>query len=91
MEKFFEKNPNEKLNIIKSIEENTIKNFRPSTSYLPSYLIHKEQNPIADAIKNVYSNKIKSHQNRRRNKKRKMEQYFEALDKNDGSSNKIKF
>ena len=91
MEKFFKENPREKENIIKTIEENTIKT-RPSVSFLPSYLIHSEHNIIADAIKKEYKDKPRyNNKNKRRNKKKKMEQYFEALDKGDGSQNLIKF
>ena len=90
MEKFFEENPKEKENIIRTIQENTIKNFSPSVSFLPSYLIHNENNVIADAIKKEYKSKP-VHKNRWKNKKKKMEQYFEALDKGDGSQNLIKF
>ena len=91
MEKFFKENPKEKENVIRTIQENTIKNFRPSVSFLPSYLIHNENNVIADAIKKEYKSKPVKSNNRRKNKKKKMEQYFEALDKGDGSQNLIKF
>jgi len=91
MEKFFKENPKEKEMVIKTIQENTITNFRPSVSFLPSYLIHSENNIIANAIKKEYKEKHKHNNNRRRNKKKKMEQYFEALDKGDGSQNLIKF
>ena len=92
MEDFFKKNPQEKVNIIKAIEENKIKNFRPGTGYIPSYLIHQESNQIAEAIRNTYSNPTHiSRRNRRRNKKGKMEEYFEALDKGDGSHEFVKF
>ena len=91
MEKFFKENPKEKEMVIKTIQENTITNFRPSVSFLPSYLIHSENNVIANAIKKEYKEKHRHNNNRRRNKKKKMEQYFEALDKGDGSQNLIKF
>ena len=91
MEKFFKENPKEKENVIRTIQENTIKTFRPSVSFLPSYLIHSENNVIADAIKKQYKDKPRHNINKRRNKKKKMEQYFEALDKGDGSQNLIKF
>jgi hypothetical protein len=91
MEKFFKENPKEKEMVIKTIQENTITNFRPSVSFLPSYLIHSENNVIANAIKKEYKKKHRHNNNRRRNKKKKMEQYFEALDKGDGSQNLIKF
>ena len=91
MQKFFKENPKERENIIRNIDENTIKNFSPSVTFLPSYLIHSENNIIANAIKKEYKEKHRHNNNRRRNKKKKMEQYFEALDKGDGSQNLIKF
>ena len=91
MEKFFKDNPKEKENVIKTIQENTIQSYAPSVSFLPSYLIHNENNVIANAIKKQYKDKPRHNNNRRRNKKKKMEQYFEALDKGDGSQNLIKF
>ena len=90
MQKFFKENPKERENIIRNIEENTIKNYSPSVSFLPSYLIHSENNVIADAIKKEYKD-TKRNKNKRRKKQKKMEQYFEALDKGDGSQNLIKF
>ena len=90
MQKFFKDNPKERENIIRNIEENTIKNFNPSVTFLPSYLIHNENNVIADAIKKEYKD-TKRNRNKRRKKQKKMEQYFEALDKGDGSQNLIKF
>jgi hypothetical protein len=91
MEKFFKDNPKEKENVIRTIQENTIQSYGPSVSFLPSYLIHNENNVIANAIKKQYKDKPRHNNNRRRNKKKKMEQYFEALDKGDGSQNLIKF
>ena len=95
MAEFFRQNPNEKMNVVKNIEENTLVNNRQSCTYLPSYLIHKESNVIADAIKEQYKNKKKHMQNNKNTKKyckkKKMEQYFEALDKGDGSQDLIKF
>ena len=90
MQKFFNDNPKERENIIRNIDENTIKNFSPSVNFLPSYLIHSENNVIADAIKKEYKD-TKRNKNKRRKKQKKMEQYFEALDKGDGSQNLIKF
>ena len=92
MQKFFKDNPKERENIIRNIEENTIKNFSPSVTFLPSYLIHSENNVIADAIKKEYKDSNKNRNNKKRRKKqKKMEQYFEALDKCDGSQNLIQF
>ena len=90
MQKFFNDNPKERENIIRNIDENTIKNFSPSVTFLPSYLIHSENNVIADAIKKEYKD-TKRNKNKRRKKQKTMEQYFEALDKGDGSQNLIKF
>ncbi len=59
MQKFFKENPKERENIIRNIEENTIKNYSPSVSFLPSYLIHSENNVIADAIKKEYKDNTK--------------------------------
>ena len=92
MQKFFKDNPKERENIIRNIEENTIKNFSPSVTFLPSYLLHSENNVIADAIKKEYKDSNKNRNNKKRRKKqKKMEQYFEALDKGDGSQNLIQF
>ena len=90
MQKFFKENPKERENIVKNIDENTIKSFAPSVSFLPSYLVHNENNVIADAIKKEYKDK-KRNNNKRRKKQKKMELYFEALDKGDGSQNLIQF
>ena len=91
MQKFFKDNPKERENIIRNIEENTIKNYSPSVSFLPSYLIHSENNVIADAIKKEYKDNTKKNNKNRRKKQKKMEKYFEALDKGDGSQNLIQF
>ena len=91
MQKFFKENPKERENIIRNIEENTIKNYSPSVSFLPSYLIHSENNVIADAIKKEYKDNTKKNNKNRRKKQKKMEKYFEALDKGDGSQNLIQF
>ena len=91
MQKFFKENPKERENIIRNIEENTIKNYSPSVSFLPSYLIHSENNVIADAIKKEYKGNTKKNNKNRRKKQKKMEKYFEALDKGDGSQNLIQF
>lgn len=89
MKSYFENNPQEKQIVLNTIANNSIKNFKPSASYLPSYLIHEESNfnPFANAINKQYKEKNIT----RRNKKGKMEQYLEALDKNDGSANMINF
>jgi len=71
MQKFFKDNPKERENIIRNIEENTIKNFSPSVTFLPSYLIHSENNVIADAIKKEYKDSNKNRNNKKRRKKTK--------------------
>jgi hypothetical protein len=90
MADFFQSHPDEKLKIVNSIQENTVKNFKPSSAYLPAYLIHQNQNQISKAIQNNYGHVTKSN-GRRRKGKGKMELYFEGLDKNDGTSEQIKF
>lgn len=52
MEDYFKKNPNEKKQIVKSIQENSIQKFKPSAAFLPSYLIHDEtkDNAIAQVF-----------------------------------------
>ncbi len=89
MQDYFKQHPEERKNVIKAIDQNSIKSIKPSASYLPSYLIHHEiegNNVIANAIKQNYKNKPQ-----RRKNKGKMEKYLESLDKNDGSENLIKF
>lgn len=88
MEEYFNQNPKEKENVITAIEENRITNVRPSSAYLPSYLIHQDNNAIADAIRSIY---VTGRRNRRRNKRGKMEKYCEALDKGDESHQVIDF
>lgn len=84
---YFKAHPEEKLKVIKSIEENSVKINKPSASFLPGYLVHENQNPIANAIKENYGKK----QGRRREVRGKMEKYLEALDKDDGSAQLLKF
>lgn len=94
MQNYFKSHPEERKNVIKSIEKNSIKSFKPSASYLPSYLIHEENNnsnnAIANAIKQNYGQqRVNKHQ--RRKLKGKMDRYLESLEKNDGSAENIKF
>jgi hypothetical protein len=42
MEKYFEANPEERLNIISAIKENNYYTIKASATYLPSYLIHQQ-------------------------------------------------
>ncbi len=52
MQEYFKSHPEEKRSIIKSISENSIKSFKPSAGYIPSYLIHDENknNDIAQVL-----------------------------------------
>jgi len=91
MQDYFKEHPEEKKNVIKAIDENSIKSIKPSALFLPSYLIHNESNGdniIADAIKKTYA---KSSKSAKRKGKGKMEKYLESLEEADGSENSIKF
>ena len=79
MQKFFKENPKERENIIRNIEENTIKNYSPSVSFLPSYLIHSENNVIADAIKKEYKDNTKKNNKNRRKKQKKWKNILKHL------------
>lgn len=103
MQDYFKSNPEEKTKIIKAIQENSIKGFKPSASFLPSYLIHQEikdgteGNIIEQAINNNYAGKLNESKKKvlmkmeKRKKKGKMEKYLEGLEKNDGTHEEIKF
>lgn len=56
MKNYFNENPNEKSQIIKTINENSIKRYKPSVGFLPSYLIHdnNKDNVIKSAIEESY-------------------------------------
>lgn len=90
MEAYFKSHPEERKMVLKAISDNSIKSYKPSTSYLPSYLVHDDtkKNMFADAINKEYGEQ-KSFRNRRN--KGKMEQYLEGLDKGDGTEAQIKF
>lgn len=89
MQDYFKSHPQEKITVIRSIQENSIKSFKPSAAYIPSYLVHNQEdnNIIANAIKTNYGNG----KGRRRNNKGTMEKYMENLEKNDGSHELVKF
>ena len=100
MQDYFKSHPEEKIKVIKSIEVNSIKGFKPSATYLPSYLIHKEEgadlsNPFTKAIKKNYSdvknNQVERKSNNERKKKGTMEKYFESLERTDGTAENFKF
>ena len=56
MKSYFDSNPDEKDRVIKTINENSIKKYRPSVGFLPSYLVHEEQknNVVQSAIEESY-------------------------------------
>jgi hypothetical protein len=87
MEDYFKTHPEEKKQVVKAINDNSIKRIKPSASYLPSYLIHDDKsNAVSEAISMKYGKG-----GIRNKKKGKMEEYFEALEKEDGSAALIKF
>jgi hypothetical protein len=87
MEDYFKTHPEEKKQVVKAINENSIKRIKPSASFLPSYLIHDDKsNAITEAISMKYGKGGSRHK-----KKGKMEEYFEALEKGDGTHDLIKF
>jgi hypothetical protein len=88
MQDYFKSNPKEREQVIKAINDNSIKRVKPSASYLPSYLIHEQKsNEISQAISMNYG----ENSGRRGKKGKKMESYLEALEKNDGTAELIKF
>ena len=42
MERYFKSNPEEKILVIKTIQDCNINTNRPSITYLPNYIIHEE-------------------------------------------------
>lgn len=89
MKQYFDSNPNEKNAVISAIQENSIRRFKPSATYLPSYLIHKEtqENVIKNVIDATYNDNGNSLSGRKRRKPGKMEKYLEALDNNEQEIN----
>jgi hypothetical protein len=90
MQEYFKSHPEEKIKVVKAIEENTIKGIKPSSAFLPNYLIHGDNsnNAIAQAIKHKYGKQRVSKYNKG---KGKMEKYLESLEKNDGTHEMFKF
>ncbi len=91
MQEYFKSHPEEKLKIVKAIDLNSIKGFKPSATFLPSYLIHQENNyssnnQIAKAIGKNFKDATKKNTKRR---KGRMEEYLEELDKEDGKPEEI--
>jgi len=56
MQNYFRENPQEKLEVIRTIQENSIKIVKPSVGYLPSYLVHDDhkENVVKSAIEESY-------------------------------------
>jgi hypothetical protein len=83
MEEYLKTHPEEKKQIVKAINDNSIKRIKPSASFLPSYLVHDEKsNAISEAISMKYGKGGVI----RNKKKGKMEEYFEALEKEDSAA-----
>lgn len=98
MEKYFKSHPDEKMNIVNAIKENNYYTVKNSANYLPSYLIHEDTkgNNIEKAIVNNYGKESQPPKkdydsNQRRKKKSKLQEYLEAVEKNDGSEKNIIF
>lgn len=81
---YFEAHPDEKDKVIRTINENSIRRYRPSVGYLPSYLVHQEnkENVVKTAIEEKYFIGKK-----RKNKGKKIEKEEEDKDKEDSNSN----
>jgi hypothetical protein len=92
MQEYFQSHPDDKVKVIKAIEENSIQCIKPSASFLPNYLIHDDlkNNQIAQAIKTNYGTQRLSKYKRRKGKGT-MEKYLDGLEKNDGSHEIVKF
>jgi hypothetical protein len=56
MKKYFKDNADEKSQVIQAINKNSIKVFKPSVGYLPSYLVHdkNKDNVVKSAIEETY-------------------------------------
>ena len=56
LKSYFDAHPDEKDKVIKTINENSIRKYRPSVGYLPSYLVHEEnkENVVKSAIEEKY-------------------------------------
>jgi hypothetical protein len=89
MQDYFKTHPKEKDQVIKAINDNSIRRVKPSASYLPSYLIHDQKhNDISQAISMNYGNEAEG---RGHKKGKKMDAYLEALEKNDGTAELVNF
>jgi hypothetical protein len=91
MQDYFKSHPDEKVKVVRAIEENSIKCVKPSAGFLPNYLIHDDikNNQIAQAISTNYG-KQRMNKFKKRKGKGTMEKYIDSLDKNDGSHSNIK-
>jgi hypothetical protein len=72
---YFQDNPDEKERVIRTINENSIKKFRPSVGFLPGYLIHEnnKNSVVQSAIEESYFIGKKRKKNEKNEKeKRKM-------------------
>ncbi len=56
MKNYFKDNQEERNQVVKTIAENSIRTYKPSVGYLPSYLVHEENkdNVIKSAIEESY-------------------------------------
>lgn len=66
LKNYFRDHPNEREQVVKTINDNSIKVFKPSVGYLPSYLVHEnnKDNVVKNAIEESYfANKKKKASN----------------------------
>lgn len=56
MKNYFRDNQEERNQVVKTIAENSIRSYKPSVGYLPSYLVHEENkdNVVKSAIEESY-------------------------------------
>lgn len=56
MKGYFQAHPDEKQQVIKAINQNSIRVYKPSVGFLPSYLVHEENknNVVQSAIEESY-------------------------------------
>ena len=98
MKNYFDQNPNEKNQVVRTINENSIKRFKPSVGFLPSYLIHDshKDNVIKSAIDESYflgkkrakDDNTKSENKNKKNKKNNDDEDEDEVDKKDKIVNK---
>lgn len=86
---YFQDNPDEKERVIRTINENSIKKFRPSVGFLPGYLIHEnnKNSVVQSAIEESYFVGKKRKKNEK--EKRKMNEKEEEEDE-EGDCNEKK-